>query len=521
MPSVLHSYPPIYPRASGCILRSWVPFASYGSRCLGGRFTSRVEHRLWRYLIASAIVTICARWHLWTDRPTTMAGKRGKRRGSDSSRPRIPPPAPFWWVQEPNGAIWAQLIFSEHDDSLGLILWRAARAARLFIDSTEKARARLTHAKWSVLRHVFALDEAELPEGLRQSIEIFPKMLSHDEIVSESEIADACTHVAQWADENWKAATAFQFAELAAKVEPSAPHRALYAGRVCRGMGYFDRANVWFERGFRLAVKQGNRSEAVRALLGQGALLQECGRLDEAQRWFIKAARRAARTGRKKRAAEVRHDLMALAAERGDFSTTVEHARIAVDLYPLRHHRLPFLAHDFAFALLRQGLFPLALALLEVFVRVIPSRQLLPGLATFAWAAAARGAHPRYSDAERRALQQIALDEQHAAASLVILAQAACAVRNWERAECHAVAAVEAAQRRNQKRYEQDARALIEAIRQPPILPASPNEVPEAVLDEVKALVRHLLVRVRRWKPRDPRVSDSPPDSRKVSGGDG
>lgn len=452
----------------------------------------------------------------------TMAGKRGKQRGSNSNRLRIPPPAPYWWVEEGRGAIWAQLILSEHDDSLGLILWRAARAARLYIDSSEKARSRLTHAKWPVLRHVFALDVVDLPEPLRQCIEVFPRLLSRDETVGELEIADACTHVAQWADENWKTATAFHFAELAAKAQPAAPQRALYAGRVCRGMGFFDRANVWFERGFRLAVQQGTRSETVRALLGQGALMQECGRLDEAQRWFIKASRRAARTGRKKRAAEVRHDLMALAAERGEFAATVEHARIAVDLYPLRHHRLPFLAHDFAFALLRQGFYPLALALLEVFVRVIPPRQLLPGLATFAWAAAARGALPRYSDAERRALQQIALDEQHAAASLVILAQAACAARSWERAERHAVAAVEAAQRRNQKRYERDAQALIEAIRQRTVSPASPHaEVPEAVLDEVKAIVRHLLVRVRRWKPRDSRFTAPPANSRKVSGGDG
>jgi tetratricopeptide (TPR) repeat protein len=452
-----------------------------------------------------------------------MAGKRGKRRGVNSSRPRIPPPAPYWWVYGTEGALWAQLILSEHDDSLGLILWRAARATRLFIDSTEKTRSRLTHAKWPVLRRVFALDEVDLPETvLRQSVEMFPKLLSRDEAVSELEIAEACTNVAQWADDNWKAATAFQFAELAAKAQPSNPQRALYAGRVCRGMGFFDRANLWFERGFRLAIQQGNRSESVRALLGQGALMQECGELDQAQRWFIKAARRAARTGRKKRAAEVRHDLMALAAERGDFSTAVEHARVAVDLYPLRHHRLPFLAHDFAFALLRQGFFPLALALLEVFVRVIPSRQLLPGLATFAWAAAGRGAFPRYSDAERRALQQIALDEQHAAASLVILAQAACAARSWERAERHAMAAVEAAKRRNQKRYERDAQALIEAIRQRTILPASPEaEVPEALRDEVNALVRHLLVRVRRWKPRESHFSDPLANSRKVSGGDG
>jgi tetratricopeptide (TPR) repeat protein len=451
-----------------------------------------------------------------------MARNRGKGRGVNSSRPRIPPPAPYWRVYSPDGGIWGQSILSEHDDSLGLLFWRAARATRLFIASAENARSRLTYAKWPVLRRVFALDEVDVPEALRESVQAFPKLLSRDETVSEAEIAEACTRVAGWAEENWKAATAFEFAELASKAQPSNPQRATYAGRVCRGMGLFDRASVWFERGFRLAVQQGNRSESVRALLGQGALMQECGRLDDAQRWFIKAARRAARTGRKKRAAEARHDLMALAAERGDFPATVEHARVAVDLYPLRHQRLPYLAHDFAFALLRQGSYPLALALLEVFVRVVPRRNSLPGLATFAWAAAGRGALPRYADAERRALQQIAVDDQQAAASLVILAEAACAARNWERAERHAVAAVEAARRLKQQRYERDAQALIQAIRQRTILPAPPGaEVPEALQDEVKALVRHLLVRVRRWKPRDVRFPDQPADSRKVSGANG
>lgn len=448
-----------------------------------------------------------------------MAHNRGKRRGVNFSRPRIPPPAPYWLVNEPEGALWCQSILLEHDDSRGLVLWRAARAARLFIDSPENARSRLTHAKWPVLRQVFALDEGALPEGLREGFEAFPRLLARDERVSEPELADACTRAAEWAAENRKAATAFQFAELAAKAQPSNPQRAIYAGRVCRDMGLFDRASVWFERGFRLAIQQGHRSESVRALLGQGALMQECGRLDEAQRWFLKAARRAARTGRKNRAAEARHDLMALAAERGDFPATVEHARVAIDLYPLRHQRLPYLAHDFAFALLRQGAYSSALALLEVFVRVVPPRHALPGLATLAWAAAGRGALSRYADAERRALQQVTVDEQRAAASLVILAEAACAARSWERAERHATAAVEAARRLKQQRYERDAQDLISAIRQRSGLPALPAaEVPEALQDEVKALVRNLLVRVRRWKPRDERFPEPPADSRKVSG---
>ena len=151
---------------------------------------------LWRNLIAAAILPIHVHCGILGQSGQAMAGHRGKRRVVNSSRPRIPPPAPFWRISEREGAIWGQSILSEHDDSLALLLWRAARAVRLFYDSAEKARARLTHAKWHVLRRVFALDEVDLPEALSQSIHVFPKLLSRDETVSESEIADACTRVA-------------------------------------------------------------------------------------------------------------------------------------------------------------------------------------------------------------------------------------------------------------------------------------------------------------------------------------
>jgi hypothetical protein len=59
-------------------------------------------------------------------------------------------------------------------------------------------------------------------------------------------------------------------------------------------IGGHDRTRGWEVVRFydRSAVSQGNRSESVRVLPGQGALMQECGELDEAQGWFIKAARR-------------------------------------------------------------------------------------------------------------------------------------------------------------------------------------------------------------------------------------
>jgi hypothetical protein len=179
----------------------------------------------------------------------------------------------------------------------------------------------------------------------------------------------------------------------------------------------------------------------------------------------------------------------------------VAHAQAAVELYPLHHRRLPYLAHDFAYALVRSRQFTLAWPILESFVRLIPRRHLLPGLATLAWAAAGRGLVHRAEDAERRAIAELAASPLQAAPSLIFLAEAARALGRWTRAERHALEAAAAAQRTNQGRFENDARRLLAEIEQRK--PAEGIDAPELV--EVYPLVRYFEIRLRRWKPgRDP-----------------
>ncbi len=98
------------------------------------------------------------------------------------------------------------------------------------------------------------------------TFDVFARALARGETVGDLELAEACSAIAHWAGETWRPQTAIHFAELAARVDANDATRANAAGRICRDAGLMDRAGLWFERGFRLAVRQKNRKEAVRAL---------------------------------------------------------------------------------------------------------------------------------------------------------------------------------------------------------------------------------------------------------------
>ena len=429
-----------------------------------------------------------------------MAAVKRKVKRRRGERKHIPPPPPFWRY-ETNG-FWGMAILAENPESDALVLWRAARAARAFAE--RGAKPRTFSENFTSASESFRLG-SEAERDAVPSLEAFAKVRSSDVDVSSTDLAEACARVSAWADEGWKRETAIHFAELAARIDSDSATRANAAGRLCRDVGLMDRATVWFQRGFRLAVRNKDREAAVRAQLGYGALLQEVGRLGAARRWFLRAARRAARTGRRKTAAETRHDLMALDAEIGNFSGVARHAEIAATLYPLYHDRLPYLAHDFAFALVKQQHYTEALALLELFARCVPERYTLPGVATLAWAAAGRGLAHRFEEMERRVLIRIRDDQQQAAPSLIFLAEGARRLGRWERAEQHARNAVEVSRRLKQPRYERDAGTLLAAILGK-ISEAAPAG---AVGQDVRRIARHLTARLRRWKPR----GESEPDA--------
>lgn len=315
----------------------------------------------------------------------------------------------------------------------------------------------------------------------------------------------ACFRVWQWAERCGLLEVATHFAEAGAYADPTNPKWAAAAGYTARQVGgpeMWMRSEVWHLRALALAVRAGNRYEVVRALTGWGALLKDMDRPDEALEKYEEAARRAVRAGQR-RAAIVQHYMFALCVDYRRFDEAARHAVRAFDLYPAKDERLPFLAHDLAFMLVRLRYYRLALHLLDVAVTHM-GRPHEMGLlfGTTAEAAGCVGRAARYAAAERATLELVNLGGEHTAAAFARLASGARALRDWERAEGHARASVACAKRRGDKEQARESLALLESIlaRESGPVPESPPEgAPVAMLARrFAARLRHASRRVAR-----------------------
>ncbi|HEX8362589.1 MAG TPA: tetratricopeptide repeat protein [Longimicrobium sp.] len=411
-------------------------------------------------------------------------------------RPHIIPPAPGWRVDaqgRPEG--WP--VLDDVDGALGLTLWRALRAVWTWVDTPPERRGGLSQEPTREVRERFAYAALEAPE-LESAFGTFALLVRAANVLDGTVLAEACAVVHTWAEARGLTETAVHFAEASARADEEDAYRANLAGRTCRRAGLNDRASMWFARAFGVALRARNSGETIRALLGYGALMKELGRHDEARRLFLRAARRAARTGRRRQAAEAQHDLMTLAVERGTYEQAEDHLRQALRLYPARHPRLPALAFDWGFLLVRLGLHSEALPLLERLGPLIqrPEDQTLVWSVT-ARAAAGAGHVGRHDELAERVFPAAGLHAEYAAGALYNLAEAAVSLGRWERAEILVEAALELARARNDAEVERVALDLCGRIAR--------REVPAhsrsgAGTEPSRALSRRLAARLARWK---------------------
>ncbi|HEX2204690.1 MAG TPA: tetratricopeptide repeat protein [Longimicrobium sp.] len=305
--------------------------------------------------------------------------------------------------------------------------------------------------------------------------------------------------------------TARHYMEAAAYADPLNPKWANLAGymnRMATGADNAERSGGWYQRGYALAVRlmgRGNdrvtrkraKTEALMALTGIGALMKDLGRYDEALDYFTNAARRAVNTGRHRRAAVALHYAFALAVETEDYAAAVEYANGALKWYRLDDERLPALAHDFAYLLVRGSYFAAAFRILDG----LPERLggiwamgMLQGLLVRAAAGADR---PRkHREAERVALNLAKLHDKCAAPIFMNVAAAAHQLGDWERAAEHGARALELARAAEDRLVEGLALDLLEAVRRREPTPPPrvlPTYAPLAVL------ARRLAARMRRW----------------------
>ncbi len=381
--------------------------------------------------------------------------------------------------------------------SLWLVLWQAVRDVWLWADVMPEDRGEL-FAPPDENDAEGLLRVGEEAPALTDALETFHRLRVSPQAVEGREIVPACRQVYEWAEARSMVELAAFFADAAAIADPESPYQANQAARLCRRGALERRAAVWYERGFRLAVRDQNREEIVSALLGYGALLYGLGLHHKAKPLFEKVATKATRTGRRRIAAEAYHDLLLLCAELGELEQATSHARQANDLYPRKypHPRVPYFVHDFSFLLIRRLYYSAALSLLRKLPAYFPrpEEQVLVW-GTLARAAAGAGQVESFRQGEQKVLELVDSYREYGGAALVLIAEGAWSLSLWEDAERYLRKAVEMARERRDREPIRVARRVLRSVnkREP-----APRETPAPA--DVVTLVRQVAARLRSWK---------------------
>jgi tetratricopeptide (TPR) repeat protein len=377
---------------------------------------------------------------------------------------------------------------------LGIVLWKSLRDVQVCSEVEPHDRRKLLRPPNEEVRERFAFAREEAPE-LATALAVFLLLLQTPAVVDARDLALACHQVYEWADQRGMRLIAYHYAEAAAYADPLDPARANFAARMARRALKKDRASLWYLRAHRVAILTKNKRETVYALLGYGTMMKDAGNFKEARRAFDKAATRATGSGRRREAAEAYHDLFAIALELGKLRLAEFHLLTALSFYPARHERIPALAYDIGFLLIRKCHFYGALSVLERTAPLIRRReeQALVWSAV-AWAAGGAGLRERFRETERKALELVAVFEDFAPAIFIHLAEGCRALRDWDRAERYAEVAQEYALQREEPPLAQEATELRAAIER---RKEAPPAVPETTRAE--SLVQSALDRLAKW----------------------
>ena len=269
---------------------------------------------------------------------------------------------------------------------------------------------------------------------------------------------------------------------------------------LCRRAAEYPRAETWYRRALRLAVKSRDHSVAALSWLGLGNLFIQRGNYTAARTVQLRAFRIARRSGLWNIKGLALHDLFAVAVEQGQVVEAENLARQAFHAYPKGADRLPALASDVAANWLQQGFYGRAII---VFQAVLPTLRLkserLHIISLIARAAAGAGDLALFTWAWTEAWA--ALDREpttnRACAVLYNLAYASACLGDWQRARMAGKHSVEVASGGGERQVAMKAAELVEAVElqsfEHSLRP--PPEEPE-VLERAEALAMRFVRRL-------------------------
>jgi hypothetical protein len=206
------------------------------------------------------------------------------------------------------------------------------------------------------------------------------------------QVSAACAALARWASEAGLARTAFAAALRAAASSPRDPGYCHLAGVMARRSADYLRAEAWLRRSLALArrVLDGRHYGLSLMSLANLHMMRYQGEMAERRlRQALKAARRFAIWDLR---ALAFHDLFMLTSTHGHPAQAARYALAAARGYGRFHPRLPALAHDVAWFLLRYGHPARALRILQALDdRSLRAQERLLVLSSIGRAAGAAG----------------------------------------------------------------------------------------------------------------------------------
>jgi hypothetical protein len=426
-------------------------------------------------------------------RPERGAPERRKRTAKTAARDLLPAPE---WKRDENK------ILLDVDGALGCMLWSAVRDVRLWA-SFDPAPSGLFGRPTAALLTLLSDAVGEAPE-LDAPLRAFFELVRAPASSSRMDVSSACLLAHKWANERNYVEVALAFAEAAAHADPGSAEAAAVAGSACLRVTPDPdeppldvRATLWLRRAARLARRAKNWEWDVRAHIRLGLLLYNRGLHHRARRVYERAAWMAHWRGLDELAGKAHHDLVAIESYVGGHEAAVWQTGKALELYPLRSDRIPYLVHDFAFAMMRHGFYAASLTLLEAVWDHIPPANRLIINGTIARVSAGMRNRERYEFAASHVALLSELCEDGSSWAYLHIAEGARSFGEWDRAESYAARALAIAMRRREPDAQRTAYELLDSI-----MLRQPAAQEHAAPPTVKRMVETCLERLAKLRDR-------------------
>ena len=391
-----------------------------------------------------------------------MKTTRAKTAAREPRRWRTPPP-----LIRGAETLEGMDILREVGSEAGVLLWQAYRNVMFWATAEPGERANLFSPEAGT-RRLAEVAAARVPTELVDALNAVAALIAAPEDTSGDVVAEACTAISRWAEEERHGATALAFTQAAALAQPRDASFALRVGQVARTRGEMARAETWFRHAIMVSRQVGDWDAYARAYLALGNMAIKRGSFPVAHRMHIKALRAARRKGLPELHGRAAHDLFVVAMETGRYPQAEEYARTAFRAYGPSNPLIPKLAHDVAFLWMEQGHFARALPVFEAVrphIAQISDRITL--VASIARAAGGVGDREAFRKAwvEANRLAKDPETRHSLPGAMLELARGAATLGEWDRAEQAVEQALSAAKELRQAKIMFQAETLLDAIR--------------------------------------------------------